>query len=130
MSEHQEQAAVIDWWGFQYPSSYGCLFSIPNGAQLAGDVTRRVKQVNKLKSEGMLPGVSDLFLMISSGDYNGLFIEMKDDGRTRCSVSTSQWDHIYLAREHGFRAEWCAGAEEAINLIKDYLEGTLGREKD
>lgn len=108
---------------------YSCLFSIPNGANLAGNAAQKAMQMNKLKAEGLLPGVSDLFLMVSSCDYNGLFIEMKDSGKTRCSVSAAQWDHILLARENGYAATWCAGADEAISVITDYLSGKYEEKK-
>jgi len=127
--EHLEQKVLIDWWSKQHPKLYNCLFAIPNGAALAGGPAQRAMQMNKLKAEGLLPGVSDLFLMISSGEYNGIFIEMKDKGKTRCSVSNVQWEHILLAREHGFAATWCAGSKEAIQVITDYLNGNYEESK-
>jgi len=121
MSERDEQIAVMDWWSKAYPKYYECLFSIPNGAQLAGGKASRARQMNALKAEGLKPGVSDLFLMVSRNGYHGLFIEMKDKGKTKCSVSDTQWEHIRCAREQGYKAEWCAGADKAIELIKEYM---------
>ena len=121
MSEHQQQAAVIDWFRKQYPKIEGCLWAIPNGAILAGNKQQRARQMNYLKAEGFKPGVSDLFLMVSSGEYNGLFIEMKDKGKKEKDVSIPQWEHIHLAREQGYKAEWCAGFDEAKKVITEYL---------
>lgn len=123
MSERDQQIAVMDWWAKAYPKYYECLFSIPNGAQLAGGKAARARQMNALKAEGLKPGVSDLFLMVSRHGHHGLFIEMKDKGKTKCSVSQSQWEHIHRAREQGYKAEWCAGAEQAINTIEEYMNG-------
>ena len=121
MSERTEQVAVMSWWAKAYPKYYECLFSIPNGAQLAGNPKRRAMQMNALKAEGLKPGVSDLFLMVARHGYHGLFIEMKDKGKTKCSVSIPQQEHLHRAREQGYKAEWCAGAESAIELLTEYM---------
>jgi len=121
LSERTEQVAVMDWWEKAYPKYYECLFSIPNGAQLAGNQKKRAIQMNALKAEGLKPGVSDLFLMVARGGYHGLFIEMKDRGKTKCSVTDTQWEHIRSAREQGYRAEWCAGCDNAIKLLREYM---------
>ena len=125
MSESKQQAAVMSWWAKRYPKYYPCLFAIPNGAQLAGNAASRARQMNKLKAEGLLPGVSDMFLMVARCGYHGLFIEMKDVGKTKCSVSANQWAHIEEAREQGYMAEWCAGMEEAIELLENYMSDKL-----
>lgn len=122
MTEHKHQAAVMDWWEKSHPKYYACLFSIPNGTVLAGNASQRARQMNKLKAEGLKPGVSDLFLMIPRGGYHGLFIEMKDVGKTKCSVSIPQWEHIHEARAQGYRAEWCAGVDQAIELLTEYMK--------
>ncbi len=122
MSEHSEQSAVMDWWARAYPKYYSCLWSVPNGAILAGNAKQRAKQMNYLKAEGFKPGVSDLFLMIARDGYHGLFIEMKDKGKTKCSVSDTQWEHIHEAREQGYRADWCAGFDQAKELIDEYMK--------
>lgn len=125
MSEHNEQVALMNWWAGRYPKYYECLFAIPNGAILAGNATSRARQMNYLKAEGFKPGVSDLFLMVAREDYNGLFIEMKDKGKTKCSVNTNQLEHMNCAIEQGYMAEWCAGFEEARELIDSYMKGDL-----
>lgn len=122
MSEHNQQVTVMNWFERAYPKYYECLFAIPNGAILAGNAQQRAKQMNYLKAEGYKPGVSDLFLMVARGGYHGLFIEMKDQGKTKCSVSKTQWEHINAAREQGYMAEWCAGFDGARELITSYME--------
>lgn len=121
MSEHEQQKGLMDWWAKSYPKYYECLFAIPNGSVLAGDKKQRAIQMNKLKAEGFKPGVSDLFLMIARHGYHGLFIEMKNEGKTKSSVTEPQWEHIRCAREQGYKAEWCAGIDEAIKLITEYM---------
>lgn len=60
MSEHIEQATFVKWMRVNHPDLL--IHSIPNGANLAGSQTQRFKQWNKLKAEGALPGVPDLFV--------------------------------------------------------------------
>lgn len=97
------------------------MFSIPNGAHYAGNKTKRIAQSKKLKREGLKPGVSDIFLMVARGGYHGLFIELKDIKKTEKDVSDTQWEHIYAAREEGYKAEYAIGAEEAIKIIDQYM---------
>lgn len=118
--EHNEQVAVVKWFKLQYPSMANNLFSIPNGSHLAGNTLQRCKQMQSLKSEGLLPGVSDLFLMYPNNQHHGLFIEMKR--KKGGSTSKAQRDFIKNAVNHGYQAKVCHGADEAISIIKDYMK--------
>ena len=121
MSEHDEQVAVVEWFELQYPKLAKCLIAIPNGAYLAGSPKKRAYQMVRLKKEGFKTGVSDLFLAVPAGKYAGLWLEMKDHNKTKCSVSDAQWDHINLMNEHGYYATWAAGAESAMAIIENYM---------
>ena len=123
--EHLHQCAVIDWFRMVYPVFSGCLFSIPNGAYLAGDKKRRIIQMVNLKKEGFKNGVSDLLLALPSLDKFGLWVEMKDQGSTYSSVSKDQRDHIALMNSVGYHAVWCAGSSEAIKEIKSYMSSVI-----
>ena len=76
-SEHQIQADCVAWFRRTYPNLKLLLFAIPNGAVLSGSPAQRAKQGAKLKREGATPGAADLFLSVPSGDFPGLYIEMK-----------------------------------------------------
>jgi hypothetical protein len=123
--EHIQQCCVIDWFRIIYPVFAGCLFSIPNGAYLAGDKKRRIIQMVNLKKEGFKNGVSDLLLALPSLDKCGMWIEMKDAGEKYSSVSKDQREHIALMNNVGYYAIWCAGAENAIKEINDYMESVI-----
>ena len=71
--EHDLQCACVRWFRAQYPNLAGLLISIPNGAALLNGA----KGWNRLKREGAVAGASDLILLVPSGDYGYLCIEMK-----------------------------------------------------
>ena len=114
MSEHDEQVALINW--FRYHSPKYILFSIPNGGM------RNIGTAIKLKREGALAGVSDLFLMKANAKYHGLFIEMK---ALKGKVSDEQKYFIEQAKEQGYAAEVCYGFEQAQSVILKYLHDEL-----
>jgi hypothetical protein len=74
----------------------------------------------RLKREGALAGVSDLFLMIPNKDKHGLFIEMKSAKGAK--IQQNQLDFISLAKSMNYDAEVCFGFEEAREKIKNYLK--------
>lgn len=122
MSEHGEQVAVIHWArakGLDY------LFAIPNGAKLPytrrADGSRHSRQAMILLAEGLLPGVSDLFLPVAASGFHGLFIEMKA-GKNK--TTPEQEAFISHVRSQGYQAVVCYGAGEAINAIRGYLGWT------
>ena len=111
-NEHQEQKALVQWFRLQWPAVQNCLFAIPNGGN------RSITEAVRLKSEGVLPGVSDLFLMIPKGRFHGMFIEMKAKGGY---ASAPQKQFIALAQAMGYMAVVCHGFEDAQDQIKKYL---------
>jgi len=120
-SEHAEQVAVIAWFRAQYPELRGCLIAIPNGAHLAGTIIQRAKKVQRMKSEGLTPGVADLFLMATTGTHSGLWIEMKRVKFTPSDVSKEQREFQVRALTQGYHAVVCGGFEAAREAIKKYF---------
>ena len=116
-TEHEEQAAVIEWFDLEYPHYQGMLFAIPNGAY-KGNKSRA-----SFKNEGLRPGVPDLFLPIPIDQYHGLFIEMK---RQKGSVTSGhQKDWISKLNKQNYPSRVCKGAEPAVEAIKAYLSSKL-----
>ncbi len=73
MSEHDEQCALFQWIHSReakYPELKNA-FAIPNGTRTTPHVAA------KMKAEGVLKGVSDIFLPVAAGGKHGMFIEMK-----------------------------------------------------
>jgi len=112
-TEHQEQVALVTWFRLQYKHYKYCLFAIPNGG------SRHIVTAVKLKAEGVLAGVSDLFLMIPKGEYHGMFIEMKAKGG---KLSESQKEFIKAASLMNYKAVVCFGFDEAKEAITKYLQ--------
>lgn len=111
--ETDEQQALIRWASY-HPVCSKHLIAIPNGG------FRNLVEAVKLKREGVKKGVSDLFLAYPSLGYHGLWVEMKKVGKH--VVSPEQQDWIDLMRSVRYKAEIAVGCEEAIRIIKEYLE--------
>jgi len=119
MSESTEQQAVVRWYNLQYP--HRLIIAIPNGSWLSGSARLRAILMQKMKREGLVVGASDLLIAYPSGTYHGLFLEMKDIGRTWCSVKKEQRLFMKVARQQGYAATWAAGSEIAKQEIEDYF---------
>lgn len=119
-TEHQEQCAVVRFFDLTHKEHRGRLFAVPNGAWLAGNPRTRAALVSKAKREGVRNGVPDLFLPIARGGYHGLFIEMKRLKGGVTSAEQKSW-HQYL-NEQGFLCVVCKGADNAIQLLKEYMQ--------
>lgn len=120
--EDKEQETVFEW--ASYFPKLKWMFSIPNGASLAGDKKARAIQMGRLKKQGLRTGVSDIFLPMQStieSVYCGLFIEMKRrevDGRSRVSEDQSAFQTAMTLA--GYKCVICYGADEAIEEIRKY----------
>jgi hypothetical protein len=111
--EHLEQVHLINWFRVQYPLIRNTLFAIPNGG------VRNIGTAIKLKKEGVMPGVSDLFLMVPKGLKHGLFVEMKAE---KGKIQENQAEFMKLADQMGYGAVVCYGFLEAKEAIQNYLK--------
>jgi len=121
MSEHNHQVAVVSWFKLQYPDLADCIIAIPNGSHLAGTPKQRAQKMNKMKKEGFKPGASDLFIAVPRGTFHGMWLEMKDIGKTKSSVSPAQSDHLITMTNQGYYSRWAAGFDEAKWLASLYM---------
>lgn len=121
MSEHDQTKAVVQWFKLQYPQYKDCIIGIPNGAHIAGHIGARKKKIDKLKSEGMKAGTSDLFIAVPKGSKCGLWVEMKDVKKTLCHVKKEQREHLELMQKMNYEAVWCAGFDIARAAIETYM---------
>ena len=126
MSEYEEQCAVVKFVERQYPMAAPFLVSSLNGVAIGDFKTKqgRVQAARRIKREkksGMKEGDCDLRLSVPSEHYHGLFIEMKRQDGVPSDVKPNQAFYIESYHGLGYCAVWCAGADEAIEVIRDYL---------
>jgi hypothetical protein len=125
MSEHDEQTVVIQWARLN-AGRYPCLdwlHAIPNGAQFGKDRKLAIIQAQRLKAEGLTPGVSDLFLPWAARGYHGFYIEMKRPGNM-AGVREGQADFMAYAESAGYLCQVLDSAESAIEALEWYLGET------
>jgi hypothetical protein len=72
----------------------------------------------KLKAEGVMSGVPDIFIAHPVHPYHGLFIELKAKGG-RATSEQRQW--LLRLQEGGYKALLCIGLDAAINGIENYM---------
>lgn len=111
--ESKLQQTCVRWFRLQYPKIARCLFAIPNGG-------RRSKiEAAIMQAEGVTPGVSDLFLMVPTGFYHGMFIEMKAG---KGKLSDAQADFLFLADQQKYAVAVCYSLDEFMKSVEGYLK--------
>lgn len=124
-SEHEDQVALFDWVrtdGIRKAPELGLLMAIPNGAKLPykGKGKRRWSpEAQRLKAEGLHPGVPDIFLPVARCGYYGLWIEMKH-GKNR--LTDSQREFLPKLEKQGYQVIVCHSPLEAIYQLAQYLD--------
>ena len=101
-SEHLEQVRMVSWFRKTYPNTR--IFAIPNGGG------RSMAQGAALKSEGVSPGVPDIFIPAWS-----LWVEMKRS--TGGTVSPAQRDWMSYLESIGHTVIVGKGFEDARDQI-------------
>ena len=117
LSESEEQKIIFKW--AEYSTSahpeLSTLFAVPNGG------SRNYLEAYNLRLQGVKAGVPDICLPVPSGEYHGLFIELK---RTKGGIlSEAQKEWIEMLNRNGYLAVVAKGANDAIKVISDYLQG-------
>lgn len=105
-SEHEEQVGFVVWFRARFPAVL--IFSIPNGGK------RSIATAKKLKAEGLLAGVPDLFVP----EWR-LWVEMKRvKGGT---LSQEQKEMLAYLEAVGYKVIIAKGAREASKKILEFL---------
>lgn len=115
MTEYDEQLTV-----FEYAHGY------------AGNLDSRLRMLHAVENDkgaGRPPagseesaGVPDMFLAVSIAPFHGLYIELKT--RTgKVSAKQNRWQKAL--RLQGYASEVCYGADRAIEVLRQYLDGRL-----
>ena len=107
-SEHQEQIGFLSWFRKTFPRVL--IFAIPNGG------LRNIGVAKKLKAEGVVAGVPDLFIP----QWN-LWVEMKTiKGR----LSSQQREVIGLLEHAGHTVVVGRGAMDASKQVLQHIVDT------
>ena len=124
ITETQEQQKLVQWLKLKKIF----YFSVPNGSVLKGNPLQRAKQMNRLKSEGLIVGTSDIVVMLSN---KILFIELKrakkvlKSGKLSTSnsvTSKEQLKFLESVNEFGYAiGNVCYGFNEAKELIEEVI---------
>lgn len=109
-SESDTQQKCVEWFRYVYPKLI--LFAIPNGG------ARRKVEAGIMKGEGVLAGVSDLFLMEPRGMYHGMFIEMKF---RKNGLTQEQIQFFMSAEKRNFKCVVCKHVDEFMKEVNNYL---------
>lgn len=129
-TEHQEQAAFFTMvlYKYQHNPAFArpLFFAVPNGAWLGG---RRPSNVmEKMKAEGLTPGVSDILYLQPRGHYSYLCIEMKrsdQSNRKNGGLRDEQIEFLNAASLAGAFFAVCYSADEAERAFDTYMELNL-----
>ena len=115
-SESAEQQALFRWWRlFQPKLAPGrVMYAIPNGGR------RDAVTGARLKAEGVLAGVPDVFLAAPVAPYAGLYIEMKRRNGGR--ATPAQKAMLATLEASGYAVAVCYGWREAAEEVMRYLE--------
>jgi VRR-NUC domain-containing protein len=124
MSEHSEQALVIEWAQRHeglYPE-LRWLYSSLNGIFIPAPKQIVYKIINHMKQEGMKKGIADLCLPVARRGYHGLYIELKRDENSE--IKPEQIEFMAFVAEQGYCDKICRGYDETIEVLEWYLKVT------
>ena len=113
--ESDMQMACVRWFRLQYPRHAELLFAVPNGGR------RDVREAARLKAEGVVSGIPDLFLAVTHPKHSvcGLFIELKA-GKGR--LTDNQKRIIFKLRDQYYTVEVCNTVGGFMSTINNYME--------
>ena len=110
--EHELQKACVSWFKMQYSKYKDSIFAIPNGG-------KRTPQGGRyMKDEGLLPGVSDLFIAVPYNGCHGFFIEMK----TPSNLPTpAQIEFLNNMKKRGYNTAVCYSVNGFMDEVEAYF---------
>lgn len=113
--EHQIQCGIVMW----ARRSTFPIFLLHSTGHVPNGGLRDIRVARKMKDEGQLAGVPDLFLPHAAHGYHGLYIEVKSP---KCVLSEVQETIHALLQKHGYAVEIVMSIEEGVKLLQWYSE--------
>ncbi len=122
-SEHDLQCRIVSWCRHEGAALVRDRFAaIPNGAVLAGDASRRARQMGKLKAEGFRAGMPDMVFWNQCWETNEpwvLWLELKHGKNTTSDAQKAV--HASL-ESNGFTVVIARTVKEATAAISDFYQ--------
>ena len=109
-SEHQIQCAYFDWFRNKHPDLLA--WAIPNGG------LRMIATAARLKAEGVMAGVPDVFVAVAHAESHGLFLEFKS---AKGTVRPTQKIMMERLRAAGYCCVVVNSIDSAIDATNAYL---------
>lgn len=102
------------WHGESQPvEALKWIHSIPNGG------ARDLATAARMKAEGTKRGIPDIFLPFPSGNFHGLYIELKSP--IKFAISKEQKEFGEYANKVGYAFEICKGWLDAVAKLRYYF---------
>lgn len=117
MTEDQRQRVDSHNW-------FNLIFAVPNGANLGGNKRQRIANAMELKAEGLRNGVSDVLVLVPSGQYTCAGIELKKLKGGKVSEEQTAFGNALISEGGYWRR--CDGWREAIACLEWYVKGAYG----
>lgn len=119
--EEDLQIKCVAWFREHYPNLAHLLFHPYNGVYFGKGRTKgqQERAGKHAKDLGVTPGVADLILLLQSGNFNALCIEMKTKTGTQEPVQ-KEWQN--LVTQYGSKYVVCRSLEAFQELIRDYTK--------
>ena len=124
--ESENQIAFFNWWRMTH-ADFGLpacvVFAIPNGSALGTgkedwQIKQRMIRGKRLKSEGLTPGVFDIFISVPRKPFSGCYLEMK---KLEGEPSKEQIDFSGHMTMLGYKTAYAFTAQQAIDITTSYL---------
>lgn len=109
-TEHQIQSAFVRAFRYRWPHVIICSF--PNAAR------RSFALAARMKKEGLLAGMPDIFIARMAQGYGGLFLEFKSK---RGRVSPEQEKVMGILGEAGYLCHVVRSVEDAMKVTEVYM---------
>lgn len=106
------QASCVRVFRLKWPEYAWMLFAVPNGG------SRNPIEAHNLKLQGVLPGVTDLILLVPNQKHASLCIEMKA-GKGR--QSDYQKEFQQAAEKYGNKYIICRSVDDFLTEVTSYL---------
>lgn len=114
VAKRELQIASLRWFRENYPEYEDLLIALPNGFRAQFDY----KTNKNLKELGFKDYTPDLFLVVETSYYRGLFVEILPRGER---LRKTKYEYFEKLRLNGYRVVIVRDLKDFEDIIKNYL---------